>query len=29
MSRSENEMVLQTTEGDEAYDWHIRLIAED
>lgn len=29
MSRTENEMVLQTTEGDEAFDWHFRLIAED
>ena len=29
MSRTENEMVLQTTEGDEEFDWHFRLIAED
>ncbi|MBL6729862.1 MAG: glucan endo-1,3-beta-D-glucosidase [Bacteroidia bacterium] len=29
MSRTDNEMVLQTTEGDEEFDWHIRLIAED
>ena len=29
MSRTDNEMVLQTTEGDEAYDWHVRLIAVD
>jgi len=29
MSRTDNEMVLQTTEGDEEFDWHFRLIAED
>ena len=29
MSRTENEMVLQTTEDDEEFDWHVRLIADD
>lgn len=29
MSRTDNEMVLQTTEGDEEFDWHFRLIADD
>ena len=29
LERSPNEILLQTTEGDESLEWYIRLIAED